>query len=352
MQWVFNTYALAAGTAREVVKRGGDTWFFMTADYAFGQALERDAGEVVKQAGGKVVGAVRHPFVAMDLTSFVLQAQASRAKIIGLASGPPDNTNAIKIGGEFGLFQSGQQMAALLILITDIHALGLRTAQGLLLTTSFYWDMDDKTRGWSKRFMTKMNRAPTMWQAGVYFSVAHYLKAIKTIGTDASEEVAAQMRAMPVEDFFSRHGKLREDGLMVHDVFLVQVKKPEQSKYPWDYFEVQATIPGNEAFQPPDPACALVKRWNFPGWSTSQVVRLVRGRTTPGPRSERSCSGVERTSGPDKDAKHPHCAVQGNARRQSFELADIAANARRGKHAAAISPVALAAVKRARAIRR
>ena len=260
MQWVFNTYALAAGTAREVVKRGGDTWFFMSADYAFGQALERDAGEVVKQAGGKVVGAVRHPFVAMDLTSFVLQAQASRAKIIGLASGPPDNTNAIKIGGEFGLFQSGQQMAALLILITDIHALGLRTAQGLLLTTSFYWDMDDRTRGWSKRFMTKMNRAPTMWQAGVYSSVAHYLKAIKTIGTDASEEVAAQMRAMPVEDFFSRHGKLREDGLMVHDVFLVQVKKPEQSKYPWDYFEVQATIPGNEAFQPPDPACALVKR--------------------------------------------------------------------------------------------
>src|SRR5262249_20520674 len=155
-QWAFNTHALATGTAREVVKRGGDTWFFLTADYAFGHALEREAGDVVKQAGGKVVGAVRHPFMSADLSSFVLQAKASKAKIVGLARGPPDNTNAIKLGGEFQLFQGGQQMAALLILITDIHALGLKTAQGLLLTTSFYWDMDEQTRNWSKRFMAKM----------------------------------------------------------------------------------------------------------------------------------------------------------------------------------------------------
>jgi branched-chain amino acid transport system substrate-binding protein len=194
MQWALNTHALATGTAREVVKRGGDTWFFLTADYAFGHALERDASEVVKQGGGKVVGAVRHPFVSPDLTSFVLQAKASKAKIIGLASGPPDNTNAIKIGGEFQLFQGGQQMAALLILITDIHALGLKTAQGLLLTTSFYWDMDEQTRNWSKRFMARINRAPTMWQAGVYSAVAHYLKAVKATGTDAPLKVAAQMR--------------------------------------------------------------------------------------------------------------------------------------------------------------
>jgi branched-chain amino acid transport system substrate-binding protein len=260
MQWAFNTHALATGTAREVVKRGGDTWFFLTADYAFGHALERDASEVVKQGGGKVVGAVRHPFVSPDLTSFVLQAKASKAKIIGLASGPPDNTNAIKIGGEFQLFQGGQQMAALLILITDIHALGLKTAQGLLLTTSFYWDMDEQTRNWSKRFMARINRAPTMWQAGVYSAVAHYLKAVKATGTDAPLKVAAQMRATPVDDFFSRHGKLREDGLMVTDVHLVQVKTPEESKYPWDYYKVLATIPGEEAFQAPDPVCPLVKK--------------------------------------------------------------------------------------------
>ncbi len=260
IQWVFDTYALATGTAREVVKRGGNTWFFLTADYAFGYSLEHDAGNVVKQMGGTVVGSVRHPFAAQDLTSFVLQAQASKAKIIGIASGPPDNVNAIKIGGEFGVFQGGQQMAGLLILITDIHAMGLKTAQGLLLTTSFYWDMDEQTRAWSKRFMAKMNKAPTMWQAGVYSSVLHYLKAVQATGADAAEAVSAKMREMPVEDFFSRHGRLREDGLMVHDVYLVQVKSPDESKYPWDYYKVLATIPGAEAFPPPDPVCPLVKR--------------------------------------------------------------------------------------------
>jgi branched-chain amino acid transport system substrate-binding protein len=260
MQWVFDTYALATGTAREVVKRGGDTWFFLTADYAFGHSLERDATKVIEENGGKVLGSVRHPFASTDLSSFILQAQASKAKIIGLASGPPDNTNAVKLGGEFGVFANGQQMAGLLFLITDVNALGLKTAQGLLLTTSFYWDMDEKTRAWSKRFYAQLNKMPTMWQAGVYSSIVHYLNAIKAVGTDEPLKVAAKMREMPVEDFFSRHGRLREDGLMVHDLYLVQVKKPEDSKYPWDYYQVLATIPEDRAFPPPSPACALNKQ--------------------------------------------------------------------------------------------
>ena len=260
IQWVFDTYALATGTAREVVKRGGDSWFFVTADYAFGHSLERDASKVVQENGGKVLGSVRHPYNTPDLSSFILQAQGSRAKIIGLASGPPDNINAIKLGGEFGAFASGQQMAGLLILITDVHALGLKAAQGLLLTTSFYWDMDDQTRAWAKRFFAKLKKMPTMWQAGVYSSVLHYLMAIQASGTDEALKVAAQMRASPVEDFFSRHGKLREDGLMVHDLYLMQVKKPEESKQAWDYYQVLATIPGEQAFPPPDPACALNKK--------------------------------------------------------------------------------------------
>jgi branched-chain amino acid transport system substrate-binding protein len=259
MQWVFDTHALAVGTAQEVVKRGGSSWFFLTADYAFGYSLEKDASDVVKANGGTVVGAVRHPFRTPDLSSFILQAQASKAKIIGLASGPPDNVNAIKLGGEFGLFAGGQQMAGLLVLITDIDGLGLKTAQGLVLTTSFYWDMDEKTREWSKRFFAKMGRMPTMWQAGVYSSVMHYLKAVKAAGTDDPLKVAAKMRDMPIEDFFSRNGKLREDGLMVHDLVLVQVKKPEESKYPWDYYQILAHIPGDQAFGPPNPACPLVK---------------------------------------------------------------------------------------------
>jgi branched-chain amino acid transport system substrate-binding protein len=259
MQWVFDTHALAVGTAQEVVKRGGNTWFFLTADYAFGYSLEHDASQIIEQNGGKVIGSVRHPFRTPDLSSFILQAQASKAKIIGLASGPPDNTNAIKLGGEFGVFAGGQQMAGLLVLITDIDALGLKAAQGLVLTTSFYWDMDDKTREWSKRFFAKMNRMPTMWQAGVYSSVMHYLKAIQATGTDDPLKVAAKMREMPVEDFFSRNGHLHADGLMVHDLVLVQVKKPEESKYPWDYYQILAHIPGEQAFGPPNPECPLVK---------------------------------------------------------------------------------------------
>jgi branched-chain amino acid transport system substrate-binding protein len=260
MQWAFDTHALAAGTAAAVTERGGKTWFFLTADYAFGHSLEQDAGKVVQANGGQVVGSVRFPFNSPDLTSFVLQAQASKAKIIGIAAGPPDNTNAIKIGGEFGLFQGGQQMAGLLILITDVHALGLKAAQGLLLTTSFYWDMDDKTRAWSKRFYDKLHKMPTMWQAGTYSAVMNYLAAIKATGSDDALKVAAKMRETPIEDFFARHGRLREDGLMVHDLYLVQVKTPQESTAPWDYYKILATIPGDEAFPPPDPACPLVKK--------------------------------------------------------------------------------------------
>jgi branched-chain amino acid transport system substrate-binding protein len=260
IQWVFDTYALATGTARAVVERGGSSWFFLTADYAFGHSLERDASKVIAEMGGKVVGAVSHPYNTPDLTSFVLQAQASKAKIIGLASGPPDNINAIKLGGEFGLFEGGQQMAGLLVLITDVHALGLKTAQGLLLTTSFYWDMDEQTRAWSKRFFDKLHKAPTMWQAGVYSSVTQYLKAIKATGSDDALTVTAKMREAPIEDFFARHGRLREDGLMVHDLYLAQVKTPQESKAPWDYYKILATIPGDKAFPPPDPACPLVKK--------------------------------------------------------------------------------------------
>ncbi|MGX7743449.1 ABC transporter substrate-binding protein [Rhodopseudomonas parapalustris] len=260
MQWVFDTHALAVGTAQEVVKRGGDSWFFITDDYAFGQSLEKDAAAMVIKSGGKVLGSVRPPFATSDVSSFVLQAQASKAKIIGIAAGPPNNVSEIKTGGEFGIFKGGQQMAALLALITDVHSLGLPTAQGLLLTTSFYWDMDDKTREWSKRYFAKMNRMPTMWQAGVYSTTLHYLQAVKDAGTDDPLKVAAKMREKPVNDFFARGGKLREDGLMVHDLMLVQVKTPEESKYPWDYYKILAHIPGDAAFGPPDPACSLVKK--------------------------------------------------------------------------------------------
>jgi len=259
IQWVFDTHALAVGTAREVVKRGGDTWFFLTADYAFGHSLEHEATEVIEQNGGKVLGAVRHPFATPDLSSFILQAQASKAKIIGIASGPPDNVNAIKLGGEFGIFRGGQQMAGLLVVITDVDALGLKAAQGLLLTTSFYWDMDDKTREWSKRFFAKMNRMPTMWQAGVYSAVTHYLDAVKSTGTDDPLKVSAKMHEGPIEDFFSRHGRLREDNLMVHDLILVQVKSPEESKYPGDDYILKATVPAEQAFRPmKDDNCPMV----------------------------------------------------------------------------------------------
>jgi branched-chain amino acid transport system substrate-binding protein len=258
MQWVFDTHALAVGTAQEVVRRGGQTWYFLTDDIAFGRALERDATDVITREGGKVLGSARPPFGTTDMSSFVLQAQASKAKIIGIAGGPPNNVNEIKTGGEFGLFQGGQQMAALLALITDIDALGLQSAQGLLLTTAFYWDMDEQTRAWSKRFFAKMQRMPTMWQAGVYSAVTHYLNAVKAARTDDAAKVASRMRDTPIDDFFAHGGKLRADGLMVHDLWLAQVKTPAESKYPWDYYKILTKIPGDQAFGPQDPACTIV----------------------------------------------------------------------------------------------
>jgi branched-chain amino acid transport system substrate-binding protein len=260
IQWVFDTRALAVGTAREVVKRGGDTWFFLTDDYAFGHALEKDASGVIVKNGGTVLGSVRLPFATPDVSSFILQAQASRARIVGIAGGPPNNMNEIKTAGEFGLLKGGQQMAGLLALITDIDALGLQAAQGLLLTTSFYWDMDEQTREWSKRYFARMKKMPTMWQAGVYSSVINYLNAVKESGTDDPLTVAARMREKPIEDFFARNGRLRDDNLMVHDLMLVQVKKPQESRYPWDYYHVLTKISGEDAFGPPDPACPLVKK--------------------------------------------------------------------------------------------
>jgi branched-chain amino acid transport system substrate-binding protein len=260
IQWTFDTRALATGTAKEVTKRGGDSWFFITDNYAFGHSLEKDATEVIEKNGGKVIGSVKPPFAAPELSSFILQAQSSKAKVIGVAGGPPNNINEFKLAAEFNIIKGGQQMAALLALITDIHAIGLQTAQGIVLTTSFYWDMDDKTRAWSKRFYEKINRMPTMWQAGTYSSVMHYLQAIKDSGTDAPLKVTAKMREKPIEDFFSRNGKLREDGLMVHDLVLVQVKTPAESKAPWDYYKVLAKVDGNEAFGPPDPACEINKK--------------------------------------------------------------------------------------------
>jgi branched-chain amino acid transport system substrate-binding protein len=257
VQWVFDTRALAVGTAKEITKRGGDSWFFITDNYAFGHSLEKDATEVIQANGGKVLGSVKPPFAAPELSSFMLQAQASKAKVIGIAGGPPNNTNEIKLASEFNIIKGGQQLAGLLVLITDIHALGLKTAQGLVLTTSFYWDMDEQTRAWSKRYFEKMNRMPTMWQAGVYSSVIHYLNAVKEAGTDEPLKVTAKMREKPINDFFSRNGKLRPDGLMVHDLVLVQVKSPEESKAPWDYYKILTTIKGDDAFGPPDPTCNL-----------------------------------------------------------------------------------------------
>ena len=260
IQWVFDTRALATGTAQEVVKRGGDSWFFLTDDFAFGHSLERDASAVVTKNGGKVLGAVRLPFAAPDVSSFILQAQASKARIIGIAAGPPNNISEIKSAVEFGLLKGGQQMAGLLALITDIEGLGLSAAQGLLLTTSFYWDMDEKARDWSLRYFAKMQQMPTMWQAGVYSAVTNYLRAVKASGTDEPLKVTAKLREKPIEDFFARNGHLREDNLMVHDLMLVQVKTPEESKYPWDYYKVLAKISGEDAFGPADPMCAMVKK--------------------------------------------------------------------------------------------
>jgi branched-chain amino acid transport system substrate-binding protein len=260
VHYTYDTYALANGTAKAVTKQGGDTWFFLTADYAFGQALEKDSAAVVKANGGKVLGSVRHPFPGSDFSSFLLQAQASGAKVIGLANAGADTTNAIKQAAEFGITPK-QTLAGLLMFITDIHALGLRPTQSMYLTEGFYWDLNDETRAWSKRFFDKQKKMPTMVQAGQYSSIYHYLKAVKAAGTDDTTKVMAQMKKTPINDFFAKNGKIRDDGRMVHDMYLMQVKRPEESKYPWDYYHVRQVIPGDEAFQPLSQSrCPLIKK--------------------------------------------------------------------------------------------
>jgi branched-chain amino acid transport system substrate-binding protein len=260
VHWTYDTVALANGTGSAVVKAGGETWFFITADYAFGHALERDTAKVVEETGGKVLGKVRAPLNTADFSSFLLQAQSSKAKIIGLANAGGDTINSIKQTAEFGIVEGGQKLAGLLVFISDIHSLGLQTANGLQLTEAFYWDQNDATRAWSKRFFDKMKREPTMVQAGVYGAITHYLAAIKATGSDDGPTVVKQMKATPVNDFMTKNGKIREDGTLVRDMYLFEVKKPSESKGAWDYYKQIAVIPGEEAFKLPGPnQCPLVK---------------------------------------------------------------------------------------------
>jgi branched-chain amino acid transport system substrate-binding protein len=262
IHWTYDTWALANGTGSAIVKTGGDTWFFLTADYAFGHALERDTEAVVVKNGGKVLGKVRHPFPTADFSSFLLQAQASKAKIIGLANAGADTTNAIKQGAEFGIVKGGQQFAGLLVFISDVHALSLEKANGLVLTEAFYWDLNDKTRAWSKRFAEKQHGAmPTMVQAGVYSAVLHYLKAVEALKSDDGTKVIAKMKEMPTDDPLFGKGVVRADGRKIHPMYLFEVKKPAESKGPWDYYKVRATIPAEQAFRPLDQGeCPLVKK--------------------------------------------------------------------------------------------
>ena len=260
IHYAYDTFALANGTGKAIVKTGGDTWFFLTADYAFGHSLESDTANVVKATGGKVLGQVRHPLNAADFSSFLLQAQSSKAKIVGLANAGGDTINAIKAANEFGITKN-QNLAGLLVFITDVHSLGLNTAQGMLLTDGFYWDMDEQTRKFSKRFFEKMKKEPSMIHAGVYSATMNYLKAVQAAGTDDAQAVVAQMKKMKLDDFFLRNSSLREDNRMIKDMYLMQVKKPSESKYPWDYYTLKATIPAAEAFQPMSASrCPMVKK--------------------------------------------------------------------------------------------
>jgi len=262
VHWTYDTWALANATGKAAVKTGGDTWFFLTADYAFGHALERDTEAVVRAAGGKVLGKVRHPFPGQDFSSFLLQAQASKAKVIGLANAGGDTINSIKQASEFGITKGGQNLAGLLVFVNDIHALGLPTAQGLLLTEAFYWDMNDNTRAWSREyFAANKQKMPSMVPAGVYSAVIHYLKAVEALKSDADGvKVVEQMKKMPTDDRLFGKGSVRVDGRKIHDVHLFEVKKPAESKAPWDYYKLRSTIPASEAFRPlAEGGCPLVK---------------------------------------------------------------------------------------------
>src|SRR6202161_346094 len=257
--WAFDTHALAVGTGGALVKAGGDTWFFLTADYAFGYALEKDTSDIVKDNGGKVVGSVRVPLNSSDFSSFLLQAQSSKAKIIGLANAGLDTTNSIKQAAEFGIVSGGQKLAGLLMTLAEVHGLGLEAAQGLVLTEGFYWDQNDKTRAFSERFIKRTGRMPNMIHAGTYSATLQYLKAVKAAGTKDSDAVAKKLKELPVDDSFAQ-GKVLENGRMVHGLYLFEVKKPSESKKPWDYYKQLAVVPGDKAFPAAkDSGCPLTK---------------------------------------------------------------------------------------------
>lgn len=261
VHWTYDTWMLANGTGSAIVKTGGDSWFFVTADYAFGLALERDTEAVVLKNGGKVLGKVRHPLNSQDFSSFLLQAQASKAKVIGLANAGGDTTNAIKQAAEFGITSRGQSLAGMLVFLSDIHGLGLDKAQGLIFTETFYWDLNDQTRAFAKRFAAQnKGKYPTMVQAGVYAGTLHYLKAVEAAKTDDGTKVVAKMKALPTDDALFGKGRIRSDGRALHPAYLVEVKKPSESKGPYDYYKVRATIPMEQAFRPEkDGGCSLVK---------------------------------------------------------------------------------------------
>jgi branched-chain amino acid transport system substrate-binding protein len=261
IHWTYDTWMLAHGTGKAIVKTGGDTWFFLTADYAFGQSLEKNTEEVVLENGGKVLGKVRHPLNTQDFSSFLLQAQASKAKIIGLANAGGDTINAIKQAAEFGIGKGGQSLAGLLVFITDVNALGLPTAQGLTLSETFYWDTNADTRAFAKRFAERNKGVhPTMVHAGVYSAVRHYLKAVEALKGDDGTKVVAKMKAMPTDDALFGKGSIRADGRKIHPVYLYEVKKPAESKHPWDYYKLRNTIPADQAFRPmAQGGCPLVK---------------------------------------------------------------------------------------------
>ena len=247
VHYAYDTIALARGTGGAIVKQGGKNWYFMTADYAFGQSLEKDTSDVVKAAGGKVMGSVKHPLSASDFSSFLLQAQSSGAQILGLANAGGDAINSIKAANEFGITKK-MKLAGLLIFINDVHSLGLNLTQGMYLTDGWYWDQNQETRDWSKRYFAKMKKSPSMLQAADYSAAANYLKAVKAVGTDDADKVMAHLKANKINDMFAKNGVIRPDGRMVHDMYLMEVKKPSESKYPWDYYKVVATIPGDQAY--------------------------------------------------------------------------------------------------------
>jgi branched-chain amino acid transport system substrate-binding protein len=259
IQWAYDAYSNAAGLAKVLVAQGDNSWYFVTVDYALGISLQTEASKVITALGGTVVGSVRHPLNNSDFSSFLLQAQASNAKVIAFANGGSDTINSVKQAAEFGL-NKDHIIVAPLVYISDIDSMGLQAAQGLTFVEGFYWDLNDDTRAWSKRFFERRKAMPTMTHAGVYSAVSHYLKAVKAAGTSDTQAVLAKMREMPVDDFFSRGGTIRKDGRMVHDMLLVQVKTPVESKYPWDYYKVLARIPGDQAFRPiQESECPLVK---------------------------------------------------------------------------------------------